>query len=177
MFAQDAHAVWRVDFWILIKNGFLVGLTISIGILQDENTIAFRTRLNVRVAKVSIVDCLADPHASQVIDIDTGDVLSGWPFGVANWPKGFPTVVDVDNDNAKDICFVTDGGELYALSSDGQVISGYPKSMVSASISGVGAGDIDGDGLFELVAATWDGWVYAWDTDSIFNIAARGEGI
>ena len=38
--------------------------------------------------------------------------------------------------------------------------------MISPSISGVAAGDIDGDGLFELVAATWDGYVYAWDTPS-----------
>jgi len=64
----------------------------------------------------------------------------------------------------QDICFVTDGGELYAVSGDGQIISGYPKTMVSPSISGVAVGDIDGDGLFEMVCATWDGWVYAWDT-------------
>jgi len=71
----------------------------------------------------------------------------------------------VDGDAVQDVCFVTDGGELYALSGDGLLIAGYPKSMVSPSISGVGVGDIDGDGLFELVAATWDGWVYAWDTE------------
>jgi len=101
-----------------------------------------------------------------VFDMTTGSTLPGWPFGVANWPKGFPTVVDVDGDDVQDICFVTDGGELYALSNAGQIIAGYPKSMVSASISGVAAGDIDADGLFELVAATWDGLVYAWDTPS-----------
>jgi hypothetical protein len=74
--------------------------------------------------------------------------------------------VDVDNDGIQDVCFVTDGGELYSVSGTGQVIAGYPKQMSSASIAGVAAGAIDGDGLFELVAATWDGWVYAWDTSS-----------
>ncbi len=101
----------------------------------------------------------------HVLDLGTGAPLPGWPYAVANWPKGFPTVADVDNDGLQDICFTTDGGELYALSGDGQILDGYPKLMVSGSISGAAAGDIDGDGLFELVAATWDGWVYAWDTD------------
>jgi hypothetical protein len=73
-------------------------------------------------------------------------------------------VVDVDNDGLQDICLATDAGELHAVSGGGQLIEGYPKMMVNSSISGVAAGDIDGDGLFELVAATWDGWVYAWDT-------------
>jgi len=101
-----------------------------------------------------------------VLDVATGSVLSGWPFGLAAWPKGFPTVVDVDGDGVQDICFATDGAELYAVSGAGQVVAGFPKAMNGPSISGVAAGDIDGDGLFELVAATWDGWVHAWDTPS-----------
>jgi hypothetical protein len=109
---------------------------------------------------------LGGNYRAYAIDMATGSYLSGWPYGIANWPKGFPTVVDVDNDGVQDICFVTDGGELQAVTGAGQLIAGYPKTMVSASISGVAAGDIDADGLFELVAATWDGWVYAWDTNS-----------
>ena len=100
----------------------------------------------------------------HVIDMDTGVQLAGWPLVVGYWPKGFPTVVDVDNDGHQDICFVTDGGQLFAVGGAGQVLEGYPKFMVSGSISGVAAGDIDNDGLYELVAATWDGWIYAWDT-------------
>ncbi len=107
---------------------------------------------------------LGGNYRAYVIDLATGTALPGWPYDVPDWPKGFPTVVDVDNDGLQDVCLATGGGELYAVSSDGQLIDGYPKQMVSPSISGVAAGDIDGDGLFELVAATWDGWVYAWDT-------------
>ncbi len=107
---------------------------------------------------------LGSNYRVHVFDLATGTLLPGWPFALADWPKGFPAVADVDNDAVQDICLVTDGGELYALSGDGLVLPGYPYSMVSPSISGVGVGDIDADGLFELVAATWDGWVYAWDT-------------
>lgn len=104
-------------------------------------------------------------YRAFVINIADGTPLDGWPYDIPDWPKCFPTVVDVDGDGLQDICAATEGGELYAISSDGKLISGYPKSMVTDSVSGVAAGDIDGDGLFELVAATWDGWVYAWDTD------------
>lgn len=97
-------------------------------------------------------------------DLGTGAPLPGWPYDVASWPKGFPTVVDVDGDGRQDVCFATDTGKLFAVNGDGALIDGYPKQMAGPSISGVGAGDIDGDGLVEQVAATWDGYVYAWDT-------------
>jgi hypothetical protein len=109
---------------------------------------------------------LGGNYRAFAYDVTTGTILPGWPFDVPNWPKGFPGVVDVDGNGLQDVCFVTDGGELYAVSFTGQLIAGFPKTLSNASISGVAAGDIDGDGLFELVAATWDGWVYAWDTPS-----------
>jgi len=76
-------------------------------------------------------------------------------------------VVDVDNDGIQDIVFVTDGGQIYALSGQGAVLDGFPKAMAAPSISGVAAGDIDGDGLYELVAVTWNGWAYAWNTQGV----------
>ncbi len=105
----------------------------------------------------------------HVLDIATGQPLAGWPVAMTNWPEGFPTVVDVNSDGTQDVCFTTNGGELFALSGDGSVITGYPKMMSSGSISGVAAGDIDGDGYYELVAATWDGYVYAWDTEGVIT--------
>jgi len=110
---------------------------------------------------------LGSGYRVHVLDISTGSPLSGWPVAQTNWPEGLPTVVDVNSDGTQDICFTTNGGELFALSNDGSVITGYPKAMSAASISGVSAGDIDGDGYYELVAATWDGFVYAWDTDGV----------
>ena len=106
-------------------------------------------------------------YRAFAFDLPTGTTLPGWPFSVPDWPKGFPAVVDVDNDGVQEVCFTTDGGELYAVSGAGLVVAGYPKTMISPSISGVGVGDTDGDGLYELVAATWDGWVYAFDTTSV----------
>jgi hypothetical protein len=107
---------------------------------------------------------LGSGYRVHVLHLMSGEVLPGWPVALANWPQGFPTVVDVDNDGVQDIVLVTGGGELFALSGTGAVLDGFPRTMASASISGVAAGDIDGDGYYELVAVTWDGWAYAWNT-------------
>jgi hypothetical protein len=115
---------------------------------------------------IALDNHLGSGYRVFVYDIGTGLLLPGWPYTLSDWPKGFPAVVDVDNDKVQDICFTTDGGDLVALSGAASPLAGFPKTMISPSISGVAAGDIDGDGLFELVAATWDGWVYAWDTVS-----------
>ena len=117
---------------------------------------------------IALDNHLGGAYRVHVLDLATGTLLPGWPYGVASWPKGFPTVVDVDNDAIQDICFVTDAGELHAVSGTGALLPDFPKTMIAGSISGVAAGDIDGDGLTELVAATWDGWVYAWDTAGAF---------
>ncbi len=116
---------------------------------------------------IAIDNHLGSGYRVHALDISTGLPLTGWPVAQTNWPEGCPTVVDVNNDGTQDICFVTNGGELFALSNDGSVIADYPKIMSNTSISGVSVGDIDGDGLYELVAATWDGFVYAWDTEGV----------
>lgn len=113
---------------------------------------------------IALENHLTGDYRVFVVDIASGTTLPGWPFDVPDWPKGFPAVVDVDADDVQDVCFVTGGGELYAVTGEGNLIDGYPKHMVNSSISGVSAGDIDADGRYELVAATWDGWVYAWNT-------------
>lgn len=110
---------------------------------------------------------LSAAYRVHALDMSDGIPLPGWPVSLPSWPKGFPCVVDVTNNGLKDVCIATDGGKLYAINAAGEIIDDYPKSMIAGSISGVATGDIDGDGLFELVASTWNGWVYAWNTPTL----------
>jgi hypothetical protein len=107
---------------------------------------------------------LSSDYRVWAIDLGTGVSLPGWPYALPHWPEGFPTVADVDDDGFQEVCLSTGGGDVRAISRTGELLAGYPLPMSAPAISGVAAGDIDGDGLYELVAATWDGWVYAWDT-------------
>ncbi|MBM3316580.1 MAG: VCBS repeat-containing protein [Candidatus Eisenbacteria bacterium] len=130
---------------------------------------------------------LSADYRMHALDLATGLPLPGWPLHLTAWPEGFPAVGDVTGDGLQEVCFVTAGGELYAVAGTGQVVPGYPRMMSAPSISGVAIGDIDGDGLFELVAATWNGWVYAWNTPApalaeradwpMRNIDARNTGV
>ena len=58
----------RVNVFALIKDFFLVGLAISVGILQDENPIAFRTLISM----TAIVDYFTNPDATSMIDVGIG---------------------------------------------------------------------------------------------------------
>ncbi len=113
---------------------------------------------------VALDNHLGSTYRVHVLSLETGESLGGWPVSVPHWPKGFPGILDVDGDGLQDVVFVTEGGQLYAISGSGAALDGYPKGMTAPSISGVAAGDIDGDGLYELVAVTWNGWAYAWNT-------------
>jgi hypothetical protein len=114
---------------------------------------------------VALDNHLGSTYRVHVLSLQTGQPLEGWPVSVPHWPKGFPGILDVDGDGFQDVVFVTEGGQLYAISGNGESLDGYPKEMTAPSISGVAAGDIDGDDLYELVAVTWNGWAYAWNTD------------
>ena len=63
--------------------------------------------------------------------------VPGWPYVLPNWPKGFPTIADVDDDGKQDVCVATDAGTVYAIASTGQLLAGYPKQMTGGSCSGL----------------------------------------
>ncbi len=110
---------------------------------------------------------LSADYRVWAIDMSTGTPLSGWPVYVSGWPKGFPTVADLDNDGYQDVSFTTDDARVHAIAYDGTELSGFPKVMTTTATSGTVVGDVDGDGLYEIVCASWDGWVYCWNTDGV----------
>src|SRR6184192_866306 len=95
-----------------------------------------------------------------------------------------PAIADLDGDGVGDIVFGTSNGLVYAKHADGSDLRGWPVAtdplaivtgsaayiskaiptpIRAAVLASVAIGDIDGDGLLDVVAADVEGKVYAWD--------------
>ncbi|KXK43161.1 MAG: hypothetical protein UZ05_CHB002002847 [Chlorobi bacterium OLB5] len=64
-----------------------------------------------------------------------------------------PLITDLENDLQKEIILTTEGSKLYVIRSDGSNLSGFP-IMISDVICGFASGDIDGNGLLEIIVRT-----------------------
>ncbi|MCK7479081.1 MAG: hypothetical protein M0C28_18250 [Candidatus Moduliflexus flocculans] len=60
----------------------------------------------------------------------------------------------------------------HAFGSDGAEPAGWPKFTHGWMIPAPTAGDVDGDGLIEVVASSREGFLYVWDTPALSNDAA-----
>lgn len=111
---------------------------------------------------------------------------AGFPVDLGSSAEGAPALADLDGDNRLEAIVATNDGRVHALRFDGAPLDGWPvllgpssalhptaaahvtggvPSCCSALFSGVAAGDLDGDGLPEVIAAALDGWLYAWHGD------------
>lgn len=102
-------------------------------------------------------------------------LLWSYDYAQGNDIHASETVIgDVDGDGWNDVVFGTFAVALgnigpvgvYILNHNGVPLQGTPIWVPSPGISNSPAlGDLDGDGLIEIAAATYNGWVYVWDTD------------
>jgi hypothetical protein len=103
----------------------------------------------------------------------TGKPLRGWPHRLANRGRaGYaePVLADLTEDGLPEILIPTDQGfdgpaRVYALDARGRNAPGWPVKLPTRCNAGVAVGDLDADGLPEIVAATAgdNGWILAWD--------------
>ena len=66
--AQHADAQGRVDVVALVKDGFLVSPTVSVGVLEDHDAIAFRTQF-APFLKEPVIGAFRDPDPSTCVDV------------------------------------------------------------------------------------------------------------
>ena len=88
-------------------------------------------------------------------------------YNQAGYIVGNPALIDFDNDNDLEIVFTTqngnDAGELYAIHHTGDNVQGFPVNIGERMSAGPAVGDLDGDGILEIVICTWGEKIYVYD--------------
>jgi FG-GAP-like repeat len=115
------------------------------------------------------------------------DLLAGFPRMLPSDGEASPVFADLDGDNRNELVVATADGVVHAFKRDGSEAPGWPVrgdrlplhtggpafsgGEVSAGASrgaflaSPAVGDLDGDGVPEVVAADFEGRVYAWSAD------------
>lgn len=101
---------------------------------------------------------------------DDASHLPRWPQQSNGYVESPPALADVDGDGVDELFIDEEDGDLHAYKADGSVLPGWPQyGNAGQSIYTPAIGDLDGDGDFEIVAATeWitsGGLLHAWHHD------------
>lgn len=127
-------------------------------------------------AKVAVGDIDNDGDKEIVIAARNGYVYiynhDGTPY--PNWPQnangviGFvsPVLFDLDRDGDLEIIMAQmqsgQPGHVYVWHHNGQLYNGWPQNTDYLAVASVAVGDIDNDGVFEIVCLSYYS-VYVWD--------------
>ncbi len=104
-------------------------------------------------------------HQVSAWDIETESYMNGFPQRVDDHQFFMnPTIADVDGDRKPEVISGSGGYYVRAWDVDGTAAGGFPKFTGGWIIGAPALGDIDGDGMLEVAAATREGDVFVWRT-------------
>jgi LruC domain-containing protein len=104
---------------------------------------------------------------------DDGTPLANFPIGVSGTIKSTPALAQLDANPGLEIVLQAGDSKVYIYKPDGTLYSGWPIATGGISdtlgnsiiASSPAVGDLDGDGVPEIVVGSTSGRVYAWHTD------------
>lgn len=92
--------------------------------------------------------------------------LPGWPRYIEDYLFFMnPTSADVSGDGYPEVVVGSGGYWLHAWDACGEEAPGFPKFTGSWIIATPAVGDVDGDGMLEVVSVTRLGYMYVFDTE------------
>jgi VCBS repeat protein/repeat uncharacterized protein DUF346 len=113
----------------------------------------------------------------RVFDSDCKELLQGWPQYPGGAIHGSPTLASLSGDGRLQIIVATEcnspcspaSGKVVVYNPDGSVFPGWPRFSQGSRFgfpegwfASVAVADLFGDGGLELVAGSWDHYLYAW---------------
>lgn len=110
------------------------------------------------------------------IRTDFDHQLAGWSTKTGEMLEGFPQIMediqfflnpliaDVDGDDKPEVINTSGTFVVHAFSADGTEPEGWPKYTGHWQIATPAVGDIDGDGLLEMVVLSRQGWMFVYET-------------
>ncbi len=106
-------------------------------------------------------------HQIGAWETQTGKQLPGYPHSIEDYLFFVnPTVVNVDADPYPEVVTGSGGYWVHAWDACGTEADGFPKFTGGWVTGSVGAGDLDDDGLLEIVVTTRSGYLFAWNTEA-----------
>ncbi len=160
---------------------------------EDEGVLERVDRVHAPDLTLKVVstddDGLEGSERITVLVHDDPDLLEGFPVYLGTSGESSPVLADFDGDGAFEVVLATAEGEVHLLSGDGTSLEGWPvlsqpdedvvahagapafangaldPELHDGFLAGAAAGDLDADGVPEVVAAGLDGAVYAWHAD------------
>ncbi|MFT7622973.1 MAG: MYXO-CTERM domain-containing protein [Myxococcota bacterium] len=109
-------------------------------------------------------------HQLSAWDTTTGQYLQYWPQIMDDWQFFMnPTVVDINNDGHPDVLNGSGGYITHAFNYKGEEPTGWPKMTGGWITSSPAFGDLTGNGKWDVVNMTRNGFLFAWATEGAIS--------
>ncbi len=108
-------------------------------------------------------------HQLVAWSLDTGDVLPDFPQRIEDLQfLTTPVIADLDGDAIPEVLQGSGGYYLHAFSGTGGQPTDWPKFTGGWTVGSLSLGDMDDDGQIDVVAATREGQLFAWEESGSF---------